>query len=85
MVLPGRGPTQLGAILGWRINRCWWLMNEFLTNLSADNPWLWALFVLGVVASSALALSVVTGLLLRLGLALAASIGRRLPDSEKKT
>ena len=52
-------------------------MNEFLTNLSADNPLLWALFVLGLVAASALVLSIVTGLLLRLGTALAAIFGRR--------
>lgn len=51
-------------------------MNEFLTNLSADNPLLWALFVLGLVAASALVLSIVTGLLLRLGTALAAIFGR---------
>lgn len=52
-------------------------MNEFLKNLSAGNPLLWALFVLGVVAASALVLSVVTGLLWRLGPALAAAFGRR--------
>jgi hypothetical protein len=52
-------------------------MNEFLTNLSADNPLLWALFVLGLVAASALVLSIVTGMLLRLGTALAAIFGRR--------
>ena len=52
-------------------------MNEFLTNLSADNPLLWALFVLGLVAASALVLSIVTGQLLRLGTALAAIFGRR--------
>ena len=52
-------------------------MNEFLTDLSADSPLLWALFVLGVIAASALTLSVVSGLLLRLGAAVASSIGRR--------
>jgi len=45
-------------------------MNEFLSDLSADSPLLWALFVLGVVASSALVLSVVSGLAIRLGSAL---------------
>jgi fumarate reductase subunit D len=58
-------------------------MNEFLTNLSADNPLLWALFVLGAVVASALALSVVTGLLLRLGTALAAPLGRRQTAGKK--
>ena len=58
-------------------------MNEFLTNLSADNPLLWALFVLGVVAASALAMSVVTGLLLRLGTALAVPFGRRQRAGKK--
>lgn len=52
-------------------------MNEFLTNLSADSSLLWAVFVLGVVAASALALSVVTGLLLRLATVLIAPFGRR--------
>ncbi len=52
-------------------------MNEFLTDLSADSPLLWALFVLGVIAASALALSVVSGLLLRLGSAAVALFGRR--------
>lgn len=45
----------------------WNAMNEFLTDLSADSPLLWALFVLGVVASSALILSVVSNSLIRLG------------------
>jgi|GEM_PF-2447417 hypothetical protein len=45
-------------------------MNEFLSDLSADSPLLWALFVLGVVASSALILSLVSGLAIRLGSAL---------------
>lgn len=52
-------------------------MNEFLSGLSADIPLLWALFVLGVVAASSLTLSLVSGLLLRLGSALAAPFGRR--------
>ncbi|MDA1128747.1 MAG: hypothetical protein O2913_08620 [Chloroflexi bacterium] len=52
-------------------------MNEFLIDLSADNSLVWALFVLGVVAASALALSVVTGLLLRLGEAVGSRLGRR--------
>lgn len=58
-------------------------MNEFLTNLSVDSPLLWALFVLGVVVASALALSVVTGLLLRLGTALAAPFARRRTAGKK--
>ena len=48
-------------------------MNEFLTGLSADSPLLWALFVLGVVASSALMLSVVSTSLIRLGSAIGRS------------
>ncbi|NQW22980.1 MAG: hypothetical protein HQ475_05990 [SAR202 cluster bacterium] len=51
-------------------------MNDFLANLSAESPVLWALFVVGVVAASALALSVVTGLMLRLGQAFAGLFGR---------
>ena len=52
-------------------------MNDFLTSLSADNRLLWALFVLGVVASSALTLSLVSSVVIRLGSALAAPLGRR--------
>lgn len=52
-------------------------MNDFLANLSADSPLLWALFVVGVVAASALALSVVTGLMLRLVQAFAGIFGRQ--------
>ena len=48
-------------------------MNEFLTDLSSDSPLLWALFVLGVVASSALMLSVVSTSLIRLGSAIGRS------------
>ena len=32
-------------------------MNEFLTNLSSGQPWLWAGFVLGVMAAAAVSLS----------------------------
>ena len=32
-------------------------MNEFLTGLSSGPAWLWALFVLGVMAAAALSLS----------------------------
>ena len=52
-------------------------MNEFLTGLSADSPLLWALFVLGVVVVTALTLSALSNLLLRLGAALAGFFGRR--------
>ena len=52
-------------------------MNEFLTGLSADSPLLWALFVLGVIASSALMLSLASNLAIRLGSALASPFGRR--------
>ena len=51
----------------------WNAMNEFLTDLSSDSPLLWALFVLGVVASSALMLSVVSTSLIRLGSAIGRS------------
>ena len=52
------------------------LMNEFLTDLSSDSPLLWAIFVLGVVTFSALALSLVSRLAIRLGSALASPFGK---------
>ena len=52
-------------------------MNDFLTSFSADNRLLWALFILGVVTSSALMLSLVSSVVIRLGSALAARLGRR--------
>ncbi len=51
-------------------------MNEFLIDLSSGNSLLWALFVLGVVAGSALALSAVTGLMLWLGASLSGRVKR---------
>ena len=41
-------------------------MNEFLTGLSSSGPpWLWGLFVLGVMAAAALSLSVFWATLFR--------------------
>lgn len=59
-------------------------MNEFLTDLSTDSPLLWALFVVGVVVTIALLLSVVSSLLLRLGSAFA-GLFRRRETVEKDT
>ncbi|MDA0263339.1 MAG: hypothetical protein O3A93_10860 [Chloroflexi bacterium] len=50
-------------------------MNNFLTSLSANNPWLWAFFVLGVTAVSAIFLSVLSSLMLKLGSGIAARFG----------
>lgn len=41
-------------------------MNEFLTTLSSGQPVLWALFVLGVMAASALLLTAFWGSVFRL-------------------
>ena len=40
-------------------------MHEFLTGLSSGPAWLWALFVLGVMAAAALSLSVFWAALFR--------------------
>ena len=42
------------------------MVNEFLTNLSAAQPVLWALFVLGVIGAASLVLSLFWGGLFRL-------------------
>ena len=42
-------------------------MNEFLTGLSSGTPLLWALFVLGVMGSAALALTLFWGTVFRAG------------------
>lgn len=43
------------------------MVNEFLTGLSATQPVLWALFVLGVIGAASLALSLFWGGLFRIG------------------
>ena len=42
-------------------------MNEFLTGLSSGTPLLWAVFVLGVMASAALVLTLFWGTVFRTG------------------
>ena len=42
-------------------------MNEFLTGLSSGTPLLWAVFVLGVMASAALVLTLFWGTVFRAG------------------
>ena len=49
-------------------------MNEFLTGLSSGQPLLWAVFVLGVMATAALSLSLFWG-----GVFRAARLFRREP------
>ena len=55
-------------------------MNEFLTNLSSGQPWLWAVFVLGVMASAAVALSLFWGTVFRASALLRRGLRREPPD-----
>ena len=55
-------------------------MNEFLTNLSSGQPLLWAVFVLGVMATVALSLTLFWGTFFRAAAALRGL--RRSPPAE---
>lgn len=54
-------------------------MNEFLTGLSSGPPWLWGLFVLGVMAAAALSLTAFWGALFRAAALVTAGSRRRPP------